>query len=124
MKRKKTFRDWIASGKVNKRLVIVTFMLVPMLLLIVFTYFPFAKMVQFSFYDMAYLGDREFVGLENYIEVFTRDDCFQALKLSGYYMVGAFVQLALALFLLLCSALYLFGARLFARLQPCFSDLL
>ena len=32
--------------------------------------------------------------------------------------------LALALFLLLCSALYLFAARLFARLQPCFSDVL
>ena len=76
----------------------VTFMFVPLLLLIVFTYLPFAKMMQFSFYDMAYLGDREFVGLENYIEVFTRDDCFQALKLSCYYMVGAFIQLGLALF--------------------------
>ena len=116
MKRKKTFRDWIASGKVNKRLVIVTFMLVPMLLLIVFTYFPFAKMVQFSFYDMAYLGDREFVGLENYIEVFTRDDCFQALKLSGYYMVGAFVQLALALFFASILSMKMKGAGIFKGL--------
>lgn len=61
-------------------------------------YIPaFFKMVQFSFYDMKYIGERKFVGLENYIDVFTRDDCFNALKLSLYYMVGSVVQLVLAL---------------------------
>lgn len=94
----------------------VTFMFVPLLLLIVFTYFPFAKMIQFSFYDMAYLGDREFVGLENYIEVFTRDDCFQALKLSIYYMVGAFIQLALALFFASILSTKMKGAGVFKGL--------
>lgn len=98
MRRKKTFREWITTGKVNKRLVIVTFMIMPLFLLIVFTYLPFAKMIQFSFYDMAYLGTRKFVGIQNYIKVFTRDDCFRALKLSVYYMIGAFVQLGMALF--------------------------
>jgi len=73
-------------------------MLVPLTLLIVFTYIPFGKMVQFSFYDMKYIGEREFVGLENYIEVFTRKDCFQALKLSLYYIVASFIQLGIALY--------------------------
>ena len=94
----------------------VTFMFVPLLLLIVFTYLPFAKMIQFSFYDMAYLGDREFVGLENYIEVFTRDDCFQALKLSVYYMVGAFIQLGLALFFASILSTKMKGAGIFKGL--------
>lgn len=97
-KKSRSFADWIKSGKVNRRLVIITFMLVPVTLLIVFTYVPFVKMIGFSFYDMKYIGDREFVGLQNYIEVFTRDDCFNALKLSLYYFVASFIQLGLALY--------------------------
>lgn len=92
------FFKWLGKEKVNRRLVMITFMIVPLLLLFTFTYLPFAKMVQFSFYDMKYIGDREFVGLQNYIEVFTRDDCFKALKLSLYYIAASFVQLALALY--------------------------
>lgn len=93
----RNFIKWLQTGKVNRRLVIITFMLVPMTLLIVFTYLPFTKMVQFSFFDMKYIGDREFVGIENYMEVFSRKECFQALKLSLYYMGASFIQLALAL---------------------------
>lgn len=94
---KSSFIRWIQSGKVNKRLCMITFMLFPLTLLVVFTYIPFLKMFQFSFYEMKYIGDREFVGWENYLEVFTREDCFQALKLSLYYIVASFIQLALAL---------------------------
>lgn len=51
-KEKRSFRQWISSGRVNRNLCILTFMLVPVTLLIVFTYIPFGKMVEFSFYDM------------------------------------------------------------------------
>ena len=96
--KKKSFKQWITSGKVNRNLCIITFMLFPLLLLMVFTYIPFVKMVQLSFYDMKYIGERKFVGLQNYVEVFTRKDCFQALKLSLYYIVASFIQLAIALY--------------------------
>ena len=52
---KKSFGEWFRSRKVQKRLLIGTFMIVPLLLLLTFTYIPFAKMVQFSFYDMKYI---------------------------------------------------------------------
>jgi len=55
-------------------------------------------MVQFSFMNMKYLGERKFVGISNYIEVFKRSEIFGSLIVSVYYMVGAVVQLALALF--------------------------
>ncbi len=97
-RKKNGFVKWISSGKVNKRLCIVTFMFFPLLLLLVFTYVPFFKMFQFSFYDMKYIGSREFVGLENYINVFKRDDCFRALALCGYYIIASFIQLGLALY--------------------------
>jgi ABC-type sugar transport system permease subunit len=92
-------RHWIHSGKGQKIIVVVLFMLVPMLLLFTFTYLPFAEMIKFSFYRMKYIGVREWVGLQNYIDVFKRNDCFGALKNSLYYMGGALVQLVLSLYL-------------------------
>jgi len=73
-------------------------MFLPLFLLLVFTYIPFVKMIQFSFYDMKYLGTRTYVGLKNYIEVFQRPEIFGSLLVSLYYMGGALIQLALALF--------------------------
>lgn len=93
-----TFAQKFASRKVQRYLVVVTFMFIPLLLLLVFTYIPFAKMVQFSFYDMKYIGARHFVGLKNYVDVFKRSDIFGSLFVSVYYMGGAVLQLALALF--------------------------
>ena len=56
-------------------------------------------MVKFSFYKMKYVGARKFVGLDNYRAIFKRDDIIGALKLCLYYMDGALIQLAIALYL-------------------------
>jgi multiple sugar transport system permease protein len=98
-KNKRTFREWLGSRDGQKVLVLLAFLIVPLILLMVFTYIPFAEMVKFSFYNMKYIGARKFVGLKNYIKVFSRKDCFGALKLSLYYMGGSVVQLSLALYL-------------------------
>lgn len=86
-------RDWHKTG------IITAFCIVPLTLLIVFTYVPFASMVGYSFFKMKYIGPRRWVGLQNYIDVFTRPDTLSSLKLSLYYMVGALLQVALALYL-------------------------
>ncbi len=110
---KATFKEWFLSRKVQRWLVISTFMFVPLLLLIVFTYVPFLKMVQFSFYNMKYLGARKFVGWKNYIDVFKREDCFKSLLVSVYYMGGALVQLALALFFATLMVFKVRGSSIF-----------
>ncbi|MBO4472121.1 MAG: sugar ABC transporter permease [Clostridia bacterium] len=83
----------------QKVLVIVLFAVVPLFLLMLFTYIPFAKMIQFSFHNMSYTKDKGFVGLDNYLRIFTKEEYVGAMLLSLYYMAGAVVQLALALFL-------------------------
>lgn len=98
VKQKRTFREFWRADKTQRALVMITFMTVPLLLLAVFTYIPFGKMIQFSFYNRNYLSEGTFVGLKNYIEVFNRQEIFGSLIVSVYYMVGAVVQLALALF--------------------------
>ena len=87
-------------NKINwqKIALITTFSLVPLFLLILFTYVPFIKMIKFSFYDMSYTKNKGFVGWNNYIKIFKKDEYIGAMLLSLYYMAGAVVQLALALF--------------------------
>ena len=82
----------------QKVAVIVLFAFVPMFLLILFTYVPFVKMIQFSFYNMSYTKNKGFVGFDNYLRVFSKSEYVGAMMLSLYYMAGAVVQLALALF--------------------------
>ena len=113
------FIKWAKSRKGQKVLICLAFTIIPLLLLFTFTYLPFGKMVQFSFYKMKYttpVDRRQFVGWQNYIDVFSRDDCFGALKLSLYYIVGALVQLALALFLATMLSFKVKGGNLFKGL--------
>lgn len=98
-KKNRTFGEWAKSRDGQKVFVMIAFMILPLFLLFLFTYLPFAEMVGYSFYSMKYIGARKFVGLKNYIKVFTRDDCFGALKLSLYYMLGSVIQLGIALYL-------------------------
>lgn len=98
-KKKRSFGEWARSRDGQKVFVMIAFLIVPLVLLIVFTYLPFAEMVSYSFYNMKYTGARKFVGWKNYMKVFQRSDCFGALKLSLYYMLGSVVQLAITLYL-------------------------
>ncbi len=113
---KQTLLNKLRSGKAQRVLVMLTFMLVPLLLLFVFTYLPFIKMVQFSFYNRTYLDEGTWVGLKNYIDVFQRDDIFGSLAVSLYYMGGSVVQLALALFF---ASLMVFKAKGSAIYKAC-----
>lgn len=92
------FNHWMHSLHGQQIIVTIVFMSLPLILLFTFTYLPFFKMAQFSLYEMKYTGARTFVGLQNYLQVFTRGDIFQSLGLAVYYLFASFLQLALALF--------------------------
>ncbi len=107
------FKASFGSRKVQRIIVMVTFMIIPLLLLFVFTYLPFGEMITYSFYKMKYIGKKTFVGLSNYANVFKRDDCFGALKLSLYYMLGSLVQLTIALYLATILSFKVKGGNIF-----------
>ena len=118
---KMTFIQKCKTMRGQQIIVTIVFLIAPLLLLFTFTYLPFFKMVQFSFYDRDYLRVRGFVGLRNYIDVFTRSDCFQALKLSLYYMVGSVFQISLALLFATVLSFKVRGSKFFrgALYFPC-----
>ncbi len=87
------------TRKFQQKLVIITFLFVPLLLLIVFTYLPFADMVKYSFFKWNGTSpNMKFIGLNNYKEVFTRGEYLTVFKTSLYYLGGSFIQIALALY--------------------------
>lgn len=113
-------KKWAKSRAGQQVFICIGFMIIPLLLLFLFTYFPFAEMIKFSFYKMKYttpIDRREFVGWDNYLDVFRRNDCFGALKLSLFYMVGALIQLVLALYLATILSFKVKGGNLFKGLM-------
>lgn len=111
--KRKTLLSWLKSRKGQKATIIFLFLLVPLTLLVVFTYLPFEKMIEFSFLKMKYLGKRTPVGLKNYMDVFRREDCFRSLTLSVYYMGASLVQLVLALYFATILSFKTKGGRFF-----------
>lgn len=75
------------------------FLLVPLGLLVLFTYVPVANMVWYSFTSWDGMAPvKEPVGLDNYQRIFTDPDMFSVFLVSLYYLAGAFLQLVLALY--------------------------
>ncbi|MFF3848787.1 carbohydrate ABC transporter permease [Streptomyces sp. NPDC002328] len=75
------------------------FLLAPLALLITFTYAPIANMVAYSFTDWDGVSPApHYTGVENYTEIFTREDLFQVFFVSGYYLAASAVQIVAALY--------------------------
>lgn len=82
------------------------FLLIPLVLLILFTLIPAVNMGIYSFQKRDQMGVTvEWVGFDNYVRLFTDDSYLKTFANSLYYLLGSFVQLAMALFIatLLCS---------------------
>ncbi|ROT28238.1 sugar ABC transporter permease [Micromonospora sp. HM5-17] len=75
------------------------FLLVPVTLLAVFTYIPVANMFWYSVTSWNGISpNKEFVGIDNYVEIFTRPELFGVLRVSLYYIGASVVQIGLALY--------------------------
>jgi len=78
-------------------------------LLLLLTYAPAVNMIWYSLNNWTGFGEvDDFVGLDNYIEVFTNPKIFAVFGVSLYYFVASFVQMAIALYF---AALLSFSTR-------------
>ena len=75
------------------------FLLAPLALLVTFTYVPVANMFWYSTTDWNGISKvKDSVGVDNYVEFFTRPDLFRVFVVSLYYLGASVVQMALALY--------------------------
>ncbi|SER49145.1 multiple sugar transport system permease protein [Gracilibacillus ureilyticus] len=86
------------SYRTQRRIIIVSFLIIPLALLGTFSFLPVANMFWYSFTDWNGFSEKEFLGLENYKTVFTDPEYFRVFTVSLYYFVGTFVQMGLALY--------------------------
>ncbi|MGN0632660.1 MAG: carbohydrate ABC transporter permease [Oscillospiraceae bacterium] len=103
---KRTASQWLKTYEGQKFYVSALFLLVPLVLLITFTFIPAANMIVYSFQERDQFGvDPKFVGLDNYATIFTDPDYLLTFKNSLYYLVGSVIQQALALLVasILCA---------------------
>ncbi len=103
---KRSFWQWIKTYEGQKVFTTILFLLIPVILLVLFTFIPAGNMILYSFQERDRYGlDAKWVGLENYKTVLTNPDYFLTFKNSIYYLLGSFAQQALALLLasILCS---------------------
>ena len=84
------------SYKTQRKFIIALFLLIPLTLLFVFTYLPAINMISYSFTDWKGYGAKNFIGMQNYINIFSDPEIFSVLKNSLYYFVGGLIQLGLS----------------------------
>lgn len=104
--KKVSFKNWIKTYEGQKFYISVLFLLIPVVLLVVFTFTPAVNMIIYSFQDRdKYGADVSWVGLENYRTVFSDAGILSTFKNSLYYLCGSIVQQVLALLVasILCS---------------------
>ena len=99
--------------KYQRRIIICLFLIIPLTFLLLFTYLPAINMISYSFTSWKGYGAKTFVGLQNYIDIFSNPDIFGAFKNSIYYFIGGIIQLILAFYLSVLVNSKLKGKNLF-----------
>lgn len=96
---KKSFIKKLQSRKAQKWIIIIGFLVVPVVLLLLFTYIPLMDMVKWSFERWNGTSKvHTYIGWDNYKTIFSRPEYLKVLKTSIYYFVGSIVQIVLALY--------------------------
>ena len=94
----KLFKRLHDDYRLQRKFIIVAFTIIPVALLLLFSYYPLVKMFQYSLTDWdGFSPTSHFVGLQNYKTVFTNPTYFTVFKVSIYYFIGTFFQLGIAL---------------------------
>ncbi|SFE25609.1 multiple sugar transport system permease protein [Paenibacillus algorifonticola] len=87
------------SYKTQRYLILFGFLTIPVLLSLTFSYYPAVSLLYYSLTDWSGLGwDMNFIGLDNYKEIFTKPEVFGALKNNAYYFIGGLIQVVFSLY--------------------------
>ncbi|WP_327000655.1 sugar ABC transporter permease [Dactylosporangium sp. NBC_01737] len=75
------------------------FLAVPLVFLLTFTYVPAANLLYYSLTKWdGFSPEQQFVGQDNYVQLFTRPELFQVFFVSLFYLASGAVQMVLALY--------------------------
>lgn len=88
------------SAKTKDRIFIICFLVVPIISLLLFSYYPLCKLVQLSFTNWNGMSPKmDNVGFRNYKEIFSQKELFQTFGNNMAYVITSVVQQFAGLFL-------------------------
>ncbi len=88
------------SYKMQKRVILVLFLFVPLLLLATFSYFPAIKLIELSFSKWNGIAKSyPYVGFSNYLDIFNDPSMLMTFQNNAAYVVVALFQTIFALYL-------------------------
>lgn len=102
----RSLSDWLKGYTGQRYVTTVLFLMIPLILLVLFTVIPAFNMAVFSFQERDQYGvSAEWIGFDNYVTIFTDKSYWSTFINSLYYFLGSFIQLSLALLIatILCS---------------------
>jgi len=87
------------SYKKQKRIIIISFLVVPMLLLMIFSYYPAFKLLQLSITNWdGFSKNLQYIGLQNYINIFSDSSMLTPIINNLAYLIVMFFYTALAMY--------------------------
>lgn len=87
------------SFRTQKRIVVICFLLIPLLLLITFSYYPAVNLIYMSFTKWNGISPvKEWVGINNYRNIFTDPSLFQPFLHNAVYFVAGLIQSFISLY--------------------------
>jgi ABC-type sugar transport systems, permease components len=82
------------------RIYVISFLCIPIILLVLFSYYPLCKLVELSFSDWNGISKSyNYIGIENFREIFLTPDIFKVFGNNMAYIVVAVIQQFVGLFL-------------------------
>lgn len=88
------------KAKSKDRIFVIGFLVIPIILLALFSYYPLVKLFQLSFTDWNGMSpEMDYVGMKNYKEIFSQKELFQTFANNMAYVITAILQQFLGLFL-------------------------
>ncbi|MGO4548342.1 carbohydrate ABC transporter permease [Paenibacillus sp. 2TAB23] len=86
------------SYKAQRKLILISFLSIPLALLCLFTYYPAVKLIYLSFTDWNGISESsEWLGLSNYKEIFTNSDLFGVFIHQIPYVIIGVIQNIIAI---------------------------
>ena len=103
--------------KKQKTIILITFLIMPVSLLLLMTYYPTVMLLQYSFTNWDGLGSSfDYVGFANYVKVFSEPEIFKIFGHNLAYFIVAIVQNIIALGLAILVNSNIKGKKLYRSL--------
>lgn len=111
---KNKFLKWLKNDKVQKKILLTTFLFVPTIMLLSFIIYPAIKLIYISFTDWNGVSPTyNYVGFKNFINLFTSNELWKTLYANGIYFFLHLILIPVELYIAFLLDRYIKGSEFF-----------